>query len=117
MRGTRICGSCGSPPLAGSEFCWSCSASTRPEQVVCVKCGADLAQSLETRDWLVTFLLCLLLGIIGVHGIHRFYTGHIVIGVIQLLTVGGCYVWWIVDLILIVTGSYIDSEGRPLVRK
>ncbi len=39
------------------------------------------------KDWLTTLLLCLFVGIFGV---HRFYTGHTVIGSIQLFTFGGC---------------------------
>jgi len=68
---------------------------------------------MQQKDWLTTLLLCLFLGWIGV---HRFYTGHTVIGVIQLLTAGGCGIWWIVDLIMILTNSYRDSNGFPLVR-
>ena len=67
----------------------------------------------QQKDWLTTLLLCLFLGWIGV---HRFYTGHIVIGVIQLLTLGGCGIWALVDLIMILTNSYKDSNGLPLVR-
>ncbi|HEY8399911.1 MAG TPA: TM2 domain-containing protein [Cytophagaceae bacterium] len=42
---------------------------------------------------------------LGVFGIHRFYTGHIAIGIIQLLTLGGCGIWCIVDLVLLITGN------------
>jgi hypothetical protein len=68
----------------------------------------------ERKDWLITLLLCLFVGWLG---IHRFYTGHILIGVIQLLTFGGCGVWMLVDLILIVTDNYKDANGYPLVKK
>jgi TM2 domain-containing membrane protein YozV len=66
----------------------------------------------QPKDWLTTLLLCIFLGYLGV---HRFYTGHIAIGVIQLLTAGGCGIWWLIDLIMIITNSYRDSNGMPLV--
>jgi TM2 domain-containing membrane protein YozV len=74
--------------------------------------GQYYAQS-QPKDWLTTLLLCIFLGWLGV---HRFYTGHIVIGVIQLLTVGGCGIWALIDLIMIITDSYRDSNGLPLVK-
>ena len=70
-------------------------------------------QVAQQRDWLTTLLLCLFL---GVFGIHRFYTGHTAIGVIQLLTFGGCGIWALIDLILIISGSYTDSNGVQLRR-
>lgn len=72
----------------------------------------NYAQS-QQKDWLTTLLLCIFLGWLG---IHRFYTGHTVIGVIQLLTLGGCGIWVLVDFIMILTNSYRDSNGFPLVR-
>jgi len=74
-----------------------------------VQPGAD-----APKDWLVTLLLCLFLGGLGV---HRFYTGHIGIGVAQLLTLGGCGIWALIDLILIITDKFTDSLGRPLQKK
>jgi len=69
---------------------------------------------MEQKDWLVTLLLCIFLGGLG---IHRFYTGHIGIGIIQLLTLGGCGIWALIDLIMIVTDKYKDSNGQPLLKK
>jgi TM2 domain-containing membrane protein YozV len=68
---------------------------------------------MEHRNWLVALLLCIFLGLIGA---HRFYTGSIAIGVIQLLTLGGCGIWNLIDLILILVGSYKDANGNPLVK-
>lgn len=68
----------------------------------------------QSYDWTVALVLSILLGELGV---DRFYTGSIMLGVLKLLTFGGCGIWWIIDIILIVTGSYKDAYGRPLVRK
>ncbi|MBR4441333.1 MAG: TM2 domain-containing protein [Bacteroidales bacterium] len=64
-------------------------------------------------SWLVTLLLCLFVGYLGV---HRFYTKNWLVGIIQLFTGGGCGIWWLIDLILIVAGSYRDGDGQPLVK-
>ncbi len=106
-----VCVHCGFPPKSGKSFCQNCGAKTDPNAVICVKCGVRLAQ--VGKDWLVTLLLCIFLGGLG---IHRFYTGSIGIGIAQLVTLGGCGIWTLVDLILIVTGSYRDSDGYVLVR-
>lgn len=68
----------------------------------------------ESGDWLVTLLLCIFLGYFGV---HRFYTKQIGIGILQLVTAGGCGIWWIIDIIMIVTNTYRDGDGKPLVRR
>ena len=58
-----------------------------------------------------TILLCFFLGGLG---IHRFYLGYTLIGVIQLLTFGGFLIWAIIDFIRLITGSLKDSEGNDL---
>ncbi|MBS0619361.1 MAG: hypothetical protein JSR44_14330 [Spirochaetes bacterium] len=39
------------------------------------------------------------------------------IGIGQLLTLGGCGIWSLVDLVMIITGSFRDGQGQPLARK
>lgn len=63
------------------------------------------------KDWLTAMLLCLFLGIFG---IHRFYTGKTGTGILWLLTVGCLGVGWLVDLFMILCDSYKDCFGRPL---
>jgi hypothetical protein len=98
-------------------YCPNCGNEVSEKAVVCVKCGVALKSgnsfSTEGKDWLTTLLLCFFLGYLG---IHRFYTKSTGIGVVQLLTLGGCGIWTLIDFIMILTGGYHDGDGKPLVR-
>lgn len=63
------------------------------------------------KDWLVTLLLSLFLGSLGV---HRFYVGKIGTGILQLITLGGCGIWTLIDIIMIVTGNFKDKDGYEI---
>ncbi|MDR3367176.1 MAG: TM2 domain-containing protein [Prevotellaceae bacterium] len=98
-------------------FCPNCGNEISEKAIICVKCGVGLKHMVEydnRKDWLTTLLLCIFIGGLG---IHRFYTKSTGIGIIQLLTLGGCGIWWLIDLILIVSGSYRDGYGQPLASK
>ena len=64
------------------------------------------------KTWMMTLLLCLFAGTIGV---HRFYVGKVGTGVLQLVTFGGFGIWALVDLVLIIVGTFRDKEERLLV--
>ena len=66
-----------------------------------------------SRSWVTTAFLCLFLGWLGV---HRFYTGRIITGILQLLTFGGFGIWVLVDLIMIYTDSFKDDMDLLLTR-
>ena len=63
------------------------------------------------KDWLVTLLLSIFLGSLG---IHRFYVVKIGTGILQLITLGGCGVWSLIDIIMIVTGNFTDKDGNAI---
>ncbi len=113
-----MCVACGTPPKAGNKYCDNCKAETSANTTICMKCGVSLkGDNLingEGKDWLTTLLLCFFL---GAFGIHRFYTGHTGIGVVQLLTLGGCGIWALIDFIIIIMGNFKDSNGHLLVKK
>ncbi len=67
----------------------------------------------EGKSWIAALLLCFFFGVFGA---HRFYTGHTGLGIAQLLTLGGCGIWALVDFILIIVGAFKDSKGNPLVK-
>lgn len=66
---------------------------------------------LSNKDFLATILLCFFLGSLG---IHRFYVGKIGTGILMLITLGGLGIWTLIDLIMIITGNFRDSEGRRI---
>lgn len=63
------------------------------------------------KEWLVTLLLAIFIGNLG---IHRFYVGKNGTGILMLLTLGGCGIWTIIDIVMIATGSFTDAAGQPL---
>jgi len=57
-------------------------------------------------NWVVTLILSVFLGSLG---IDRFVMGHIGLGILKLITLGGCGIWWLIDVILIATKHDFDG--------
>lgn len=105
------------------KYCVNCGQQIDINAEICPKCGvrqpiqyqqspftqAPPDPNASDKDWATTLLLCVFLGYLG---IHRFYTNNTGIGIGQLLTGGGCGIWWLIDLILLVTGKYKDGYGK-----
>ena len=114
-----VCVSCGVPINKGKDYCWNCGSTTDPNAEMCVKCGVGLHNRPGAKggdsasDWGTTLGLSVLL-LIGLGGIHRLYTGHIAIGIIQLLTWGACGIWQLVDFIQILQERYTDADGNVI---
>ena len=62
----------------------------------------------EGKSQLIALILCIFVGVLG---IHRFYLGYTKEGVIQLLTAGGCGIWSLIDLVRIITGDLKPKDG------
>lgn len=56
-------------------------------------------------------LICFFFGALG---IHRFIIGKIGTGILMLLTGGGFGIWWIIDLIMILTDNFKDKHGNKI---
>ena len=61
----------------------------------------------DQKSFYTAFFLCLFLGIFGA---HRFYLG-VENGLFQLLTLGGCGIWTLVDLVRLLTNDFPDGRG------
>lgn len=110
-----MCVTCGVPPRNGTKFCQNCGSETNPAAEICIKCGVRLAvgrsQDISSKSRLTTTLLAFFLGCFG---IHRFYLGQVGLGILMLLTFGGCGIWAFIDFIIAACGSMRDKDGKTV---
>jgi TM2 domain-containing membrane protein YozV len=48
---------------------------------------------------------------LGGLGVDRFYLGYTLLGVLKLITLGGFGIWYIIDLVMIITGDLQPKNG------
>ena len=99
-------------------FCSSCGAIIKKEAEICPKCGVRQKKigggsDVTNSRWTTLLILSILVGELG---IDRFYVGKIGTGILKLVTLGGFFVWWLIDIILICTNKFTDSEGNVIAR-
>lgn len=122
----KTCPSCGTPNMARSlpsmVYCHGCGKEIHMTARTCPSCGAPqpnarAADGISEKKILPAFLLCFFLGILGV---HRFYVGKIVTGIIMLLlTITILFIfissiWCLIDMITLILGRFTDHQGRRL---
>lgn len=73
--------------------------------------SAPLETQISSRSFVLTWLFAWLLGFFGV---DRFYLGKVGTGLLKLVTFAGFGIWYLVDLIIVLTGSARDKQGLPL---
>lgn len=67
--------------------------------------------NISNKKMSTALLLCVLAGGLGV---HRFYVGKIGTGILWILTLGWFGIGTFVDLIMIASGNFTDSDGYVL---
>ncbi len=133
------CSNCGAVVKRQANFCQSCGArlsapaqpaaapqpppppppapgpiTAPPPAPVAPAVASAVARSDRSR------LAAGILGVIlGWAGVHRFYLGHVGIGILQLivtmLTLGIGGLWGFIEgIIILADGSFKDAEGKPL---
>jgi len=118
-----FCPRCGLKAGEKAKICPECAA--RYHSAVCPDCGympgrsraafyaeyTEPVPAVSPKSRLAALVLALLAGIFGV---HRFYAGKIGTGILYLLTGGLGGIGVIVDVLLILLGSFKDKAGLPL---
>jgi TM2 domain-containing membrane protein YozV len=51
----------------------------------------------------------------GSIALDRFYLGYTGLGTVKLLTLGGCGIWWLLDIVRLLINSLKDADGNALV--
>ena len=107
------------PNCGGSKISFSReSTATRGVHktvALCKSCGNTWVTSRDVpvspRNRIVALMLCIFLGYFGA---HQFYVGKRSTGWLYVFTIGLFGIGWILDIVLLVTGTFKDANGFPL---
>ena len=73
--------------------------------------GQGVVPGVSRKSKTIALLLCVFLGWLG---IHRFYVGKVGTGILYLLTCGLFVIGWLIDIIVIASGSFKDQFDLPI---
>jgi TM2 domain-containing membrane protein YozV len=77
------------------------------------KPGSEIDPKASKKTKFSALLLCILFGWLG---FHRYYVNKYGTAIFWMFTFGGFGIFWIIDIILILTGRFKDNQKKPLTR-
>lgn len=96
--------------MNGSKFPPECIVEISEALKLTADDHAQVAVSYPYKDPTIAIILSVIIGSLGV---DRFYVGDILLGILKLITAGGCGIWWFVDLFLIMGAPHAVKTTRP----
>ena len=96
---TRICKKCGSEMPEDSFYCLNCGNTFKESvnEFETIKRKVNMQTGTWKNKW-ISLLLCICFGWLG---IHRFYEGKVITGILYLCTLGFFGLGWIIDIVRI----------------
>ena len=113
----NLMGSEQGPMSYGQLQAMAASGQLKPETLVRAASGGHAFQAKQVpgvfsdKEWIMALILSIVIGSLGV---DRFYLGYTGLGVLKLITLGGCGIWALIDIILIAMRKLPDADGRQL---
>lgn len=117
----KYCNKCGKPLNDYMQFCDNCGAKQEIAQNNATPTIKPTNLSLSNESDKSRTVAALLAFFLGGFGIHNFYLGNVLKGVGQLVLtllmplvvpIIACYIWVLVDFILILAGKAKDGNGK-----
>jgi len=105
-------------------ICPHCGTENHVNNNICIYCDEPLKQKKQTIESFQNLHrasnqselngVVLLLLFIFLPSTHYFYVNKIGLGILFLITSGGFGLWWLIDLIRILSGNFPDQAGKSI---